>query len=184
MVVISLLRGVNVGGKNKIKMDAFRALLESLGLRDVQTYVQSGNAVFRAKDGDLGKLARRIETAIEREFGFRPDVICRTTAEWRDAIARNPFAGRKGIEPGKLLVIFLSGHPEEAACAKVRAIKANPEELHLDGREIYIYFPDGAGRSKLPWASLDKMLKVAATGRNWNSVMKLLEMAEALEKPA
>jgi len=98
-IVISMLRGVNVGGHNKIKMDALRALYESLGLRDPQTYVQSGNVIFRTEERDLVRLARRIENAIERRFGFRPHVIVRTASELRDVIARNPFAPRRGLTP-------------------------------------------------------------------------------------
>src|SRR5271169_5370505 len=92
IVVISMLRGVNVGGHNKIKMDALRTLYESLGLRDPQTFIQSGNVIFRTEEHDLVRLARRIEDAIERRFGFRPNVIVRTASELRDVIARNPFA--------------------------------------------------------------------------------------------
>ena len=98
-VVISMLRGVNVGGHNKIKMDALRDLYESLGLRDAQTYVQSGNVVFRTDAKDLAALAKRIEDAIERKFGFRPGVILRTTSDLRDVIARNPFAKRRESTP-------------------------------------------------------------------------------------
>jgi uncharacterized protein (DUF1697 family) len=176
-VIISLLRGVNVGGHNLVKMDALRALYESLKLRDAQTYVQSGNVVFRTDERDLVRLARRIEDGIERGFGFRPDVIIRTTAELRDAIARNPFRARPGIEPGKLLVTFLSGDPDP----KDLRIKTHPEELKISGREVYIYYPDGMGRSKLSWMAIVKALKTTGTGRNWNSVTKLLEIAERLE---
>src|SRR5262245_42264379 len=105
-VMISLLRGVNLGGNNLIKMDALRALYGSLKLREAQTYVQSGNVVFRTEEDDAAKLAARIEKRIERDFGFRPAVVVRSVPEWRDAIARNPFAGRSGIEPGKLVVMF------------------------------------------------------------------------------
>lgn len=180
-VIISMLRGVNVGGHNKIKMDALRALYESLKLRDAQTYVQSGNVIFRTDERDIARLAKRIEDGIEKKFGIRPDVILRTTAEMRDVVERNPFAKRRGIEPGKLLVSFLASDPEEESREKVRQMKCDPEEMRIAGREIYIYFPNGAGRSKLNWAGLGKMLKTPATGRNWNSVTKMLEMAEKLE---
>jgi uncharacterized protein (DUF1697 family) len=86
--------------------------------------------------------------------------------------------------PGKLLVSFLAETPTAEAWAELRKIKADPEELRIADRELYIYFPDGMGRSKFPWAKLDKILKTAATGRNWNTVMKLLEMAEEMEKSA
>ena len=180
-VIISMLRGVNVGGHNKIKMEALRALYESLGLRDPQTYVQSGNVVFRTDKRDLVAVGKRIEDAIERGFGFRPAVILRTASELRDVIARNPFAKRPGIEPSKLLVNFLASDPGVAVRDKVLRIKTDPEELRMDGRELYIYFPNGMARPKMSWAVLEKTLKTPGTGRNWNSVTKLLEMAERLE---
>lgn len=180
-VIVSMLRGVNVGGHNMIKMDALRALYESLKLRDPQTYVQSGNVVFRTDERDLVLLARRIENGIERRFHFRPDVIVRTTSELRDVIARNPFATRRGIEPAKLLVTFLASDPTAEGREKVLKIKTDPEEMSVDGREVYIYYPNGMGRSKLSWIAIANALKTSGTGRNWNSVSKLLEIAERLE---
>ena len=181
-VIISMLRGVNVVGRNRIKMDALRALYESLGLRDPKTYIQSGNVVFRTRRCDLVALARRIEDAIEREFSFRPALILRTIPELREVVARNPFAARRDIEPSRLLVTFLAGVPAAEACAKVLSLKTEPEELRLSGREMYIYFPNGQGRSKISWVAIEKMLKTSGTGRNWNSVTRLLEMAEAMEE--
>jgi len=99
----------------------------------------------------------------------------------RDVVARNPFAKRRGIEPGKLLVSFLASDPGEEAREKVRQMKCDPEELRIEERELYIYFPNGSGRSKLSLAKLEKVLKTPITGRNWNSVTKVLEMAEARE---
>jgi uncharacterized protein (DUF1697 family) len=179
-VVISMLRGVNVGGHNKIKMATLPALYESLGLLDAQTYIQSGNVVFRTKERDLAVLAKRIGNGIERSFGFRPDVIVRTSAELRDVIARNPFAARPGIDPGKLLVTFLSADPDADARDKVLKIKVDPEEFWLIGRELYIHYPNGMGRTKLPAALIERTLKTSGTGRNWNTVTKLLEMTEKL----
>ncbi len=180
-VIISMLRGVNVGGHNKVKMEALRALYESLKLRDAQTYVQSGNVIFGTEERDITRLTKRIEDGIEGKFGFRPDVILRTAAEMRGVIAKNPFAKRRGIEPSKLLVSFLASDPGEEAREKVLQIKCDPEELRIDGRELYIHFPNGIGRSKLSWAALDKALKTPGTGRNWNSVTKMMEIAERLE---
>lgn len=183
-IIISMLRGVNLASHGRIKMDALRALYESLGLRDPQTYIQSGNVVFRTKERDLVRLGKRIEDAIESKFGFRPDVVLRTSSELRDAIRRNPFATRHGIDPSKLLVTFLAGDPDPEAREKVLRIKAEPEELRLDGRELYIYFPNGMARPKLSWAAIEKTLKTSGTGRNWNTVRKLLEIAETLEPSA
>ena len=180
-VIVSMLRGVNVGGHNKIKMEALRLLYESLGLRDAQSYVQSGNVVFRTKERDLSALAKRIENAIERGFGFRPTVILRTSSELRDVIARNPFATRRDIEPNKLLVTFLASDPGADARALALNNRTEPEELRLDGREAYIYFPNGMARPKLSWPAIERVLKTSGTGRNWNTVNKLLEIAEKLE---
>lgn len=126
-------------------------------------------------------MARRIEQAIERKCGFRPDAILRTAAELKDVIARNPFASRSGIEPSKLLVTFLAGHPSAEARSRLLAIKTDPEELHIDGCELYTYFPNGMGRPKLSWPLVERTLAIPGTGRNWNTVTKLLEMAESLE---
>ena len=103
-----MLRGVNVGGHNKIKMDALRALYESLKLESPRTYVQSGNVIFRTKEKNSAALAKKIQSAIEREFSFRPEVILRTTDEMRTAIAASPFLGRN-LEPGKTVITFLAG---------------------------------------------------------------------------
>jgi uncharacterized protein (DUF1697 family) len=180
-VIISMLRGVNLLGHNRIRMEELRALYQSIGLRDAETYVVSGNVVFRTKAQNLPALGKRIENAIERNFGFRPRVILRTPSELRDVVARSPFRSRRDIHPSKLLVTFLENHPAAEALEQVRKIKTDPEELHVDGREVYIYFPDGQGRSKLSWVTVEKKLKTSGTGRNWNSVTKLLEIAERLE---
>jgi uncharacterized protein (DUF1697 family) len=179
--IVSMLRAVNVGGHNKIKMDALRALYESLQLREPQSYVQSGNVVFKTDERDLVRLTKKIENAIERTFGFRPDVVLRTSSDLREVIAKNPFAKRRDIEPGKLQVHFLASDPGAEARANVLKIKTDPEELCIYGRELYIYFLNGMGQSKLSWAAVNKALKMPGTCRNWNTVTKLLEMAESLE---
>ncbi|MGA2100326.1 MAG: DUF1697 domain-containing protein [Candidatus Sulfotelmatobacter sp.] len=180
-VLISMLRGVNLGAHNRIKMDALRALYESLKLEDPRTYVQSGNVIFRSKEKNQAQLGKKIQDAIEKKFGFRPEVILRTTDELRKAIAASPFAKRTELEPGKILVTFLAGEPGPDAHANLAKLKEHPEELHLKGREMYIYFPDGAGKSKLPWSQVERLLKVTGTARNWNSVTNMLAMAEEME---
>lgn len=180
-VLICMLRGVNLGPHNRIKMDALRSLFESLKLEAPRTYVQSGNVIFQTKEKNSVALAEKIQTAIERRFGFRPVVIVRTIDELRRAIAATPFPASRKLEPGKVLVTFLSSEPGSDAQTALAAWKSFPEEVHLFGRELYIYFPDGAGRSKLPWSSIEKSMKVTGTARNWNSVGKMLEIAEELE---
>lgn len=179
-VLISMLRGVNLGPHNRIKMEALCAMYESLKLEDPRTYVQSGNVIFRTKEKHTGKLATMIQEAIEKTFKFRPEVILRTTDELRRAIAATPFKKRRNLEPGKILVTFLAAAPSEAH-ARLEGLKSYPEELHLMGRELYMYFPNGVGKSKLPWSSVEKLLKVTGTARNWNSVQAILQIAEEME---
>jgi uncharacterized protein (DUF1697 family) len=179
-VMVSLLRGVNVGGHKKVQMDALRSLYQRLGMKDARTYVQSGNVVFSTSERSPGRLAGEIESAIARTFGFRAGVVLRTGAELRKIVARNPFATRPNIHPGKLVTIFLDRDLDAATRARLLAIQTEREDVHLAGRELYVYFPDGMGRSKL-WPAIDKALRNAGTARNWNTVMKLLEMAEAVE---
>jgi uncharacterized protein (DUF1697 family) len=180
-VVISMLRGVNVGPHKRIKMDALRAVYESLKLEDVRTFIQSGNVIFRTKEKNLPALPRKIQAAIEAKFGFRVEVILRTADELRQAIAANPFGKRRDVEPGKLLISFLEAEPGADARSALERLKDYPEELHLKGRELYIYFPDGAGKSKLPWSSLEKLFQVTGTARNLNSAVKMLAIAEEIE---
>lgn len=181
-VAIALVRGINIAGHNTIRMEALRNLHESLGLSDVGTYVQSGNVVFRTRLRNPARLARRIEDAIERSHGFRPTVFVRTAAELKAAAARNPFGGRPGIEPGKLVVIFLADQPSAAAEQALLGIKVGPEEFQVRGRELYVYFPNGVGRSKFTLTLIEKTLETYGTGRNWNTVARLLEMAGRLER--
>ncbi len=183
-VVVALLRGVNLGGHQKIAMADLRGLCESLGLCDVRTHLNSGNAIFRTKERDLGKLARRIEEAIERKVGFRPAVILRTCVELREAVAKNPFAKRPGLDPSKLAVTFLASDPGQAIRDAVLKIPAEPEEVRIDGREMYIYFPNGMGRPKLKIPMIERTLKTPTTARNWNTARRLLEMAEEMESQA
>ena len=161
-------------------MEDLRLLYESLGLEKPKTLINSGNVVFRSKETNVAKLAKRIEDAIEKKFGFHSDVLLRTAAELRKTVQKNPFRKRDDIDPGKLLVTFLPSDPFPEIREKLAKLEGYPEELRLESRELYIYFPNGQGRSKLT-PVLGRILKDSGTGRNWNTVTKLLEMAEELE---
>jgi len=180
-VLICMLRGVNVGGHHKIKMDELRTLCEALGHSSVQTYVQSGNVVFATKKRDFDRLAIEIEKAIEQRSGFHSDAILRSVDELRGVVRKSPFVTRQDIEPNKLVVTFLAKDPGQGAREQVLAMSIGPEELRFEQREYYVYFPDGMGKSKLPIAAIERRLKVPGTGRNWNSVTKMLEIAEGIE---
>jgi uncharacterized protein (DUF1697 family) len=180
-VLICMLRGVNLGGHHKIKMDVLRAICTSLKCESPQTLLQSGNVVFRTSNKNLAQLEKQLGTAIEKKLGFRPEVLLRTVPELRDAIARNPFAKRSGIEPSKLVVTFLGSELDAAARKALLAMDIAPEEIHVIGRELYIYFPNGQARPKISWSRTEKILGPAFTSRNWNTVTKLLQLGEELD---
>jgi len=178
---VALLRGVNVGGYKKIKMEQLRSSFEKLGFEDVRTYIQSGNVIFRTGDMSAAELRRRAEDKILSDFGFSPPVILRSAAELGKTLQNNPFTKHKGIEPAKLHVFFLSGAPAKAAVQELEGLQIGTAELRCCGREIYLHTPDGFGRTKLP--NFDKVLSVITTARNWNTVSKLYELASGKGSP-
>jgi uncharacterized protein (DUF1697 family) len=179
MTVAALLRGINIGAHHRIKMDALRAHYEGQGLRNVRSFIQSGNLVFDTTLRDMERLRVKLETAFAAEFGFTPATLLRTGAELRAILDANPFAGRPGLDPAKLVVFFLPTPIDEASRTKLDAFRSLPEEIRPAQREIYIYFPDGMGRAQLTSTMLDRVVGKASTARNWNTVNALAEMAGA-----
>jgi uncharacterized protein (DUF1697 family) len=167
---IALLRGINVGGHNKVSMSALRALHESLGHTDVTTYIQSGNVVFNSTKPVT---SASLERAIEKEFGIDITVVLRTRAEMKRVVGANPFADAdlKTVHVG-----FMASKPAAAAVRGLDADQFAPEEFAIKGTHLYLRLPNGMGRTKLP-AYLDRNLKVPTTVRNWTTVGKLLELA-------
>lgn len=175
---VALLRAVNVGGTGVIRMAALKDVCEALGFGDVRTLLQSGNVVFTAKGSDK-TIAGKLAGAIESGHGFKPAVIVRTAREIADVIARNPFPAEAKSDPSHLLVAFLAGAPDRGASERVAAIKTDKEKLRLSGRELYIHYAGGVGKSKVANTVLEKALGVPATARNWNTVTKLKAMVDA-----
>jgi uncharacterized protein (DUF1697 family) len=180
MTVISLLRGINLG-KRKVAMDELRAVYETLGFQSVRSFIQSGNVLFKTPCKDLKKVTSAIETAIDRKFGFHSEVALRTLPELEQAIANNPFVAQAKAAPNKVLVVFLAEDPGPKARETVMRIDTAPVELHATGRELYIYYPNGQATAKLPWSQLDKLLPGRGTGRNWNTVLKLRDLAKEID---
>ncbi len=181
--IVSLLRAVNVGGHAVIKMAELKQLYESLKFRDVQTYVQSGNVVFRTESSDLNAVAAKIQSGIEKNFRVTPGVMLRTLEDMRRIVKRNPFAKRSHIEPAKFHVYFLNCVLSRSATDQLKNLPLDPEELIPSNSEIFIHFPDGAGKSKLPWKTIEKICTAPGTARNWNTVTRLLEIAEQIDSP-
>jgi uncharacterized protein (DUF1697 family) len=179
---VVLLRAVNVGGTGKLPMAEFRALLEKLGYKRVETYIQSGNAVFEAACS-AEKIAADIAAGLEKLLGATCGVIVRTTEQMKRTIERNPFATEAGENGALVHAGFLAGPAGKDAAAALSAIvtkyPARRDRYILDGETIYFHFPDGAGETKFSGKTLDKALGVAATARNWNTVLELYEMAKS-----
>jgi uncharacterized protein (DUF1697 family) len=173
---IALLRGINIGPRQRVSMPELRALIEGLGHTGVATLVQSGNVVFTSRAAPA-TLERKLEAEIERQLGVDPKVVVRTRDELAAAIEANPFD--VPANPKDLHVTFLSGEPHAAAREKLEATDFGPDRLAFRGREIYIAYDDGMGRSELAKQLARAQLGVAATDRNWNTLTKLLEMCDA-----
>lgn len=176
---IALLRGINVGGNRKILMADLRQMCVSLGLRGVATYVQSGNVVFDSDDGDAAAVAAWLEGAIAAMTGFEVAVVVRTSADLARILAQEPYPHG---EPKFVHVLFLREEGEETAVSNFTPPPGSDDEYRIDGREIYIHYPNGAGRSKLTGNYFERKLGVVGTARNWRTVQALLALAEKAER--
>jgi len=168
----ALLRGINVGGHNKVPMSELRRVVEALGHTDVTTYIQSGNVVFTATKNVT---PAAVERAIKNEFGFDITVVLRTRAELQRVVKDNPF-GRADLKT--VHVGFMASKPSAATVRDLdgdHADQFEPDEFAIKGTNLYLHLPNGMGRTKLP-PYLDRKLKVPTTVRNWNTVLKLLEL--------
>lgn len=168
---IALLRAINVSGKNIIKMAELKQMFESMGFGKVQTYIQSGNVLFEA-DAEPAVLRERIEAEIERVFGLTVTVILRTPAELDGVVSRCPFT-----EVDQLYVVYLEGEPTEAGIARLKEFPCQSEQWQIRGQELYVVYGEGAHKSKLTNALIEKRLGMASTARNWRTTLKLVELA-------
>jgi len=173
---IALLRGINVGGQKKVPMARLRELMEGLGYEDVSTYVQSGNVVFSSPKKASSVLAAEIENALEAEFGFDVSVLVRSRDELAAVVKANPLKS-VAKDRARYHVLFLSGKVAAKRLDTIEPKDFEPQRFVVAEREIYMWTPDGIGRSKLAQALSDKRLGVTVTGRNWRTVEKLLALA-------
>lgn len=171
---ISMLRGINVSGQKKIRMAELKSLYESLGLDNVQTYLQSGNVVFDSPEQNIAKISASIRAKIEKEFGFSVPVLIRTAEDFRRIIESHPFAHE---EAARVLVTFLYGRPEHSIRTALSLYKDKVDQFALGEQEIYLFCPGGYGKTKLSNNFFEKRLGVTATTRNWKTVNALHGMA-------
>ena len=172
---VALLRAVNVGGTGKLPMSELKAMCEELGFGAVRTYIASGNVVFTSRKAEASVKAA-LEKRLAAYAGKPLGVMVRSAAEMAQVAKDNPFPK---AAPNRTVAIFLDAKPPKGTLAGVRGQK--DEEIKLGKREIYVHYGDGMGQSKLPIA-LEKICKKSGTARNWNTVTKLLEMAEQMNE--
>ncbi len=177
---IAILRGVNVSGHRMIKMDALRKMFEELDFQNVQTYIQSGNVVFRDKNKNQKEIEKKIHKAIEEKFGFDVPVIVRDYREVKQIISKNPFLQDKTKEVSHLHLTFLSDNPEKERYNKIKVVQYQPDEFYLIDKAIYLYCTNGYSNSKLTNSFWETKLKVNATTRNWKTIKEIFNIAEKI----
>jgi uncharacterized protein (DUF1697 family) len=177
---IALLRAINVGGNSKIAMADLKAMLADLGVDNPQTVLQTGNLVFQTATSTCDKLEDKFEKALAERFELTTDVFVRTAEEWRHAIAANPFAKEAANDPSHLLIMPLKKAPTKPMVQELQTAIHGREFVAAVGRELFIVYPDGIGRSKLTNKLIETRLATRGTGRNWNTALKLEQLANSV----
>ena len=184
---IALLRGINVGGHKPVAMSDLRGLLEELGFSDVRTLLQTGNLVFAGGAGSggarsggarsAGALERLLETEAAKRLDLQTTFLVRAANEWQAVIADNPFREEAKSDPSHLVVAFLKDAPQASAVRSLQAAIRGPEIVRSQGKQLYIVYPAGIGRSKFTNKLIEDTLETRTTGRNWNTVLKIAALA-------
>ena len=174
---VALLRGVNVGGKNRLPMADLRDIFTAAGCAAVRTYIQSGNVVFEAGQDLAERVPEIVTRAIHRQFGYETTVVTRSSEELRRVVASNPFD--TSGDPRFLQVAFLEDTPGAEAPSRLDPQRSPPDAFAVRGRNVYLHYPNGVARSKLTNEYLAAQLQTASTMRNWRTVLSLLKMVDA-----
>ena len=170
---VALLRAINLGTHNPVRMADLREFLTRLGFGDVQSVLQTGNLVFQADRRTGAQLEQLLETEAKKRLKLETDFFVRTASEWQTLIARNPFPKEAKRDPAHLVVMFLKDAPQAEDVKALQAAISGREVVHGVGSQLYITYPDGIGRSRLTNAGIEKHIHTRGTGRNWNTVLKL-----------
>ncbi|MBT3274535.1 MAG: DUF1697 domain-containing protein [Spirochaetales bacterium] len=177
---ISLLRGINVSGQKKILMQELKGLYENLGFLDIQTYIQSGNVVFRSSERDSSSLDKSIKKAIFANYQFEVEVIMRTLDEMIETVKHNPFFNSNSADIKKLAVVFFQQQPETEKFLNIEELDAGDDLFSHTDREIFLYVEKGFAKTKLTNVFFEKKLGIPATTRNWRTVTTLIGIGQSL----
>ena len=170
---VALLRGINVGGHQKIAMAGLRDMVTKLGFANAESLLQSGNLIFQSAARPIAQLERLLAAAALKRLALQTDFLVRTAEEWKTIVAQNPFHEQAAHDPSHLVVMLLKDAPKSADVAALQTAITGREVVRADGRQAYITYPDGIGRSRLTNALIESKLGTRGTVRNWNTVMKL-----------
>ncbi len=177
---IALLRGINVSAQKMMKMTELLALCQGLGFANVKTYIQSGNVVFQTENLDIPEIERLIADKITEEFKFTVPVLVKNTTEWLGILQNNPFVNERREDPTKLHVTLLAGEPDPTRLATIAPALYAPDEFRVVENVIYLFCPNGYGRTKLHNNFFESKLKLNATTRNWKTMQELMHLATNL----
>ncbi len=172
---VALLRGINVGGKNKLPMKDLAAIFAESGGKHVQTFIQSGNVLFRAAPKVAALIPARTTAAIHRQFGYQVPVVLRSAEELAEAASANPFL-KQGADEDTCHLMFLADEPDASLIRQLEPERSPPDRFIVRGKDIYLHLPGGVAKTKLSNAYFDSRLKTVSTGRNWRTVTKLVEL--------
>ena len=175
---VALLRAVNLGSHNKIAMSDLKLAAEGCGLTNARTLLVSGNLVFECSARSAAALETQLEKTLTKECRIETPVIIRSAAEWRAVIDANPFTAEAKKDPGHLLVMPLKSKPSSDRVAELARAIPGREKVKAGGRELYLYYPDGVGKSRFTGAIIDRKIGVAGTARNWNTALKLMALLD------
>ena len=176
---IALLRGINVGGKNKLPMQALIGICAEAGCIAVQTYIQSGNVIFQAHSESAEEISLKIAALMTERFGYRAPVVLRTAKQLEEAIRGNPFL-EQNLPPETLHVMFLADLPSAEQVASLDPARSAPDAFAVRGSEIYLHLPNGVKDTKLTNAYFDAKLATVSTSRNWKTVTTLLQLLNTM----
>lgn len=174
---VALLRGVNLGGKNRLPMKDLVLMFTETGCHNVTTYIQSGNVIFSATPSVAARIPAVISAQIGKRFGFQTQIVLRTGVQLRDIVSQNPFL-KAGAAEETLHVLFLADLPNSREVEQLDRDRSAPDEFIVRGREVYLRLPQGVGRTKLSNNYFDSKLRTTSTGRNWRTVVKLFELTQ------
>ncbi len=174
---VALLRGLNVGGKNRMPMTALIQMFVEAGCTNVRTYIQSGNVIFKATQSRLEKLPAVIAKNIAESFGYKTPVVLRTVEQIGETVENNPFL-KAGADENELHVYFLANAPDARGIASLDPARSSPDAFLVRGRDVYLKMPNGMARTKLSNAYFDSKLATISTARNWRTILKLFELMQ------